>query len=151
MVLLCDFSHLDSFSYPVNGILVRFSYSNHVFTDKSSVILTPSHSFYDDKGNKRAFDDQRYIDSIQLQNHLRNLSTKKIYDERHGNAFYFPQNLSIYRIILSIKRSGKDVAVRVESAHRLKTPLNLKHEKSMNFYVAVKRAYQGDKLFPRKK
>lgn len=148
MVLLCDFSHLESFAYSLtdkNGdnFLVNFSYSNHVFTDSAEIAPTPAHEF-DDMGKIRTFNDQRYQDSLLLQNLLRNnLPKSKIFDEKHGNAFYFPYIGFSYRIILSLQRKKKQVSVLVESAHRIPVLPNLKHETGMNFPVAVKRIYQN--------
>lgn len=151
MVLVCNFSHLNTFSYKVDGILVRFSYSNHVFSAGKVEPLTPSHQFWDGKGNPRSFDEVRYQDSFLLETHLRNLPKQKIYDENHGNAFYFPRGAFVYKIVLSIKRDRKDVAVRIESAFRINTFPKHAHHQSMNFPVAVKRAYKGELIFPRKR
>lgn len=147
MVLLCKFSHLESFAYTIHDktdcYLINFSYSNHVFSDRKLAPLTPSHQF-DDQGVMRAYDEQRYQDSLLLPNLLRNnLPESKIFDEKHENAFYFPGVGFSYRIILSIRREKKQVAVLVESAHRISKFPNLKHQASMNFRVAVKRIYNN--------
>jgi len=148
MVLLCDFSHLESFSYSIKSrsnehFLVNFSFSNHVFTDSAGIAHTPAHQF-DDRGKGRAFDEQRYQDSLLLPNLLKNLlPSSKIYDERHGNVFYFPHVGFFYRIILSLRRERKQVAVLIETAHRVPVLPNLKQEAGMNFPIAVKRVYDN--------
>jgi len=146
MPLVCDFEHLTSFVYTVNQTLVRFSYSNHVFTSTSEVSLNPAYKFMDRRGAIRFFDEDRYRLSKLLESHLRNLPRSKIYDEMHGNAFYFP--VLDYRIVLSMERVKQEVRVRVETAFRAPPALN-RHK--MSFPVAVKRVLENKPLFPKKK
>lgn len=156
-----DLTHLEPFQFVMNtaarpgGAIVDVRFSNHCFSDTYDAKRHPEPVDVWDRGQRRAFDRERYDLSLGLRPVIEALPAASVFYTPESNFVRIvpPGEEAEYRIYFNVKRGGgpvaADVSLFIESAYRpdgRKHVLRPAQMTKVKFALLVDKTVRGERL-----